>query len=170
MELTYFVEKFYIWIKANVMREMAKWLPCYFVYHDGPAPDQSLDSKSHDGGKQEEGGDQDVEQRQSCEGLRGTGTSFIEEVMHHKRLRDRKSKRVLHISYFLLSGAEYMFGGGGSDDEYRRLTARTAAMGIAAFMKTEYGERKQFLLQPTPTTITWSDLSSTNVEFHNLNH
>lgn len=111
-----------------------------------------------------------MEQRQSCKGLGGTGTSVMEEVMRHKRLGDRKSKCVLHISYFWLSAAGYMFRGE-SNDEYKHLTARTAAMGIAAFMKTAYGERKQFLLHPTPTTSTWSDLSSTNVELHNLlNH
>lgn len=53
------------------------------------SPDQSLDSKSDHGGEQEERSDQDVEQRQSCEGLRGSGTLFIEEVMHHKRLQDK---------------------------------------------------------------------------------
>lgn len=59
------------------------------LYTITDSPDQSLDGKSDNSGEQEEGGDQDVEQRQSCEGLRRTGTGFIEEVMHHKRLRDK---------------------------------------------------------------------------------
>lgn len=64
----------------------------FFVVHKKrhtDSPDQSLDSKSDNSGEQEERGDQDVEQRQSGEGLRRTGTGFIEEVMHHKRLQDK---------------------------------------------------------------------------------
>lgn len=62
------------------------------TYHSH-SPDQSLDSKSDNSGEQEERGDQDVEQRQSCEGLRGTGTSFTEEGMRHKCLQDTNHPR-----------------------------------------------------------------------------
>ena len=57
--------------------------------HTIHSPDQSLHSKSDHCGEQEERGDQDVEQGQSSKGLRGRRTSFIDEVMHHKRLRER---------------------------------------------------------------------------------
>lgn len=52
-------------------------------------PDQSFYSKSDNSGEQEERGDQDVKQCQSCKGLRRAGNTLFEEVMHHKRLQDK---------------------------------------------------------------------------------
>lgn len=57
------------------------------AYHSY-SPDQSLDSKSDNSREQEERGDQDVEQRQSREGVGGTGTSCVEEGMRHECLQD----------------------------------------------------------------------------------
>lgn len=52
------------------------------------SPDEGLHGKPDDSGKQEEGRDQDVEQRQRCKGFRGFGTGFINDVVRHERLQE----------------------------------------------------------------------------------
>lgn len=74
----------------------------FHTYYHTHSPDQSLHSKSDNSWEEEERGDQDVKQRQSCKGLRGTWTSFIDDVMHHKRLQENILNVIIPLFILLL--------------------------------------------------------------------
>lgn len=100
----------------------------------GASPHQSLDGKSDDGWEEEKGRDQDVKERQGGEGLGGVGDGVFADLIGHKCLEGKK----FFFFYYCRKLLQYDQKSRLYEKQSgRSLTTRTAAMGMAAFIKTE---------------------------------